>query len=117
MATSTIADISYPFGLANSQAPAYAATLAVTITDQVTFLTTAAALTGAMTVNLTLTAGIRAGARLVCTFLSDGTARTVTFGTGFTSPTLAGVISKTKSIEFVYDGVSFKPTSAGVQID
>lgn len=109
--------ISYPFGSADAQAPDYAATLAVTITNQVTFLKTSAAMTGAMTVNLTITSGIKAGARLICTFLSDTTARTVTFGTGFTSPTMAGVISKTKSIEFVYDGTTFKPTSAGVQID
>ena len=70
-----------------------------------------------MTVNLTLDQSVRAGARILFIALSDGTARTVTFGTGFTSPTLAGVISKTKAIEFVYDGTTFKPTSAGVQID
>lgn len=109
--------ISYPFGPADSQAPAYAATLAVTLTAQYTFLTTAAALSGAMTINLTLDQGIRAGARLFCKFLSDGTARDVTFGTGFSAPVLAGVISKTKTIELVYDGTSFKPVALGVQID
>jgi len=116
MATTTQATIKYPFGAADNQTPAYAATLAVTITNAVTFLTPAV-MTGALTVNLTIDANVKAGARLIGRFLSDTTARTVTFGTGFTSPTLAGVISKTKEIEFVYDGVSFKPTSAGVQID
>ena len=110
--------ISYPFGSADVQAPAYAATLAVTIVNQVTFLSTAAAMSGAMTVNLTITAGIKAGARLMCTFLSDGTARTVTWGTGFSQANaLAGVISKTKAIEFIYNGTAFVPTGSGVQID
>lgn len=108
--------ISYPAGNADLQQPAFAATLAVTIVNLVTILNPAT-LTGAMTVNLTLDQGIKAGARIVFIALSDTTARTVTFGTGFTSPTLAGVISKTKAIEFVYDGTTFKPTSAGVQID
>lgn len=116
MATTTIADIQYPFGNADVQSPAYAATLAVTITDQLTILSPAT-LTGALTVNLTIATGVRTGARLLCVLLSDTTARTTTFGTGFTSGTLAGVISKTKTIEFVYDGTTFKPTSAGVQID
>ena len=112
----TIADVSYPFGNADVQTPAYAATIGATITDRMTIIKPAV-LTGALTLNLTIDQGILAGARLLLVALSDGTARTVTFGTGFTSPVLAGVISKTKAIEFVYDGVSYKPTSAGVQID
>jgi hypothetical protein len=117
MAITTTAQIKYPFGAPDSQAPAYAATLAVTIANTMTFLKTAAAMTGALTVNLTIDTEVPIGSRLFCSFLSDGTARAVTFGTGFTAPVLAGVISKTKSIEFVYDGVTFKPTSVGIQID
>jgi hypothetical protein len=109
--------ISYPLGAADVQSPAFAATLAVTLTNQLTILLPGQ-MTGAMTVNLTLDQGIRAGARLIVTAASDGTARNITWGTGFSMATaLAGVISKTKSIEFVYDGTSFKPTSGGVQID
>jgi len=111
-----MADISYPFGNADVQTPTYAATLAVTITDRMTFLAPTV-MSGALTVNLTINEGIKAGARLFGTFLSDGTARAVTFGTGFTAPVLAGVISKTKTIEFVYDGTTYKPTSVGIQID
>lgn len=108
--------ISYPAGNADVQTPAYLATLPVSITNLMTIINPAV-LTGAMTVNLTIDQGIKAGARIVFTALSDTTARTVTFGTGFKSPTLAGVISKTKSIEFVYDGTTFNATSVGVQID
>ena len=112
----TIADISYPFGPCDIQTPAYAATITATITDRLTIIKPAV-LTGALTLNLSINEGIPAGARIVFVGLSDTTARTTTFGTGFTSPTLAGVISKTKVIEFVYDGVTFKATSVGVQID
>ena len=109
-------NISYPFGAADVQTPAYAATITATIVDLVTIINPAT-LTGALTLNLTLDQGVKAGSRILFIALSDGTARTTTFGTGFTSPTLAGVISKTKAIEFVYDGTTLKATSVGVQID
>ncbi len=48
---------------------------------------------------------------------SDGTARDLTFGTGFDAPVLAGTINKTKVQSFVYDGDSFVATGAPVQID
>lgn len=114
--TQTIADIKFPFGYADVQTPTYAATLAISISDNMTILAPTV-MTGALTINLTINSGVLAGARLLVVALSDGTARAVTFGTGFTSPVLAGVISKTKTIEFVYDGTSFKPTSIGIQID
>lgn len=109
--------VTYPHGLPDVQMPAYTATLAVTITNQLTFLSTAAAMTGAMTLNLTINSEVRKGALLVVSLLSDGTARTLTFGTGMAVGTMAGVISKTKNITFVYDGTIFKNDSAGVQID
>lgn len=108
--------VEYPWGVADVQTPAYAATIAATISNQMTIINPAT-LTGALTLNLTLDQGVKAGARILFIALSDTTARTTTFGTGFTSPTLAGVISKTKAIEFVYDGTTFKATSVGVQID
>lgn len=108
--------LEFPYGTADVQTPAYAATIAATVQNLMTIINPAQ-LTGALTLNLTLDQGVKAGARLLFIAVSDGTARTTTFGTGFTSPTLAGVISKTKAIEFVYDGTTFKPTSAGVQID
>ncbi len=111
-----MANINYPFGNVDAQTPAYAATITATINEAVTIITPAT-LTGALTLNLTISSEVKAGARILFVALSDGTARTTTFGTGFTSPTLAGVISKTKTIEFVYDGTTFKATSAGVQID
>ena len=107
----------FPFGPADLQTPAYTATLAVTIQNYVTLLEPAT-LTGAVTINLTIDQGVKAGARIIYKALSDGTARATTFGTGFQMTAgMAGVISKTKCIEFVYDGTSFLATGAGVQID
>src|SRR5260221_2266420 len=80
-----------PFGLPDVQAPAYAATLAVTITNQITFLSTAAAMTGAMTLNLTIDSQVKKGATLIVSLLSDATARTLTFGTWMAMGTMAGV--------------------------
>jgi len=111
-----MSEIKWPFGDADVQSPAYATPLAVTITDQMTILKPAA-MSGALTINLTISAEVKIGAKLVLRALSDGTARTVTFGTGFQSGTMAGVISKTKAIEFTYDGTYFIPSSNGIQID
>jgi hypothetical protein len=107
--------VSFPFGAADLQQPAYAATLAVTITELVTILDPAI-LTGNMTINLTLGTEVRAGAMIFCELTATATEVT-TFGTGFTSPTLTGVAGKTKVMGFIYDGTSFKPWAAGYQID
>lgn len=106
----------WPFGDCDLQTPAYAATLAVTIADQLTFLIPAT-LTGALTINLTIVSTVRKGAILVCQLTSDGTARTTTFGTGFTAPALAGVISKTLNQSFIYNGTTFVPMAGGFQIN
>lgn len=105
------AGVAFPFGQATLLTPAYSATLAVTITDQLVILKPAA-MTGSMTINLTLPPDLHIGAMLLMELLSDTTARTVTFGTGFTAPTLAGTISKTNSYMFVYDGTSYVPMGA-----
>lgn len=115
MATTTQATINWPFGPADLQQPAYAATLAVTITSNVTILDPAI-LTGNMTINLTIDSEVQRGAILQCQLTTTATEVT-TFGTGFSSPTLTGVAGKTKVMTFMYDGTSFKPSAAGYQID
>lgn len=107
--------ISYPFGPADVQAPAYAATLAVTITNRMTIFDPAI-LTGNLTINLTIDPEVKAGAELFCEITATGTEVT-TFGTGFTAPTVTGVAGKTKCIEFRYDGVTYKPKAVAFQID
>lgn len=118
MATATttpLATINWPFGAADLQQPAFAATLAVTITSNYTILDPAI-LTGAMTINLTIDSEVKKGAILIAEITATATEVT-TFGTGFTSPTLTGVAGKTKVMAFFYDGTTFKPCAAGYQID
>jgi len=71
----------------------------------------------AATLNLTIGADVPVGAVLVVKAKSDATARDITLGTGLTGPAISGVISKTKSMSFIYDGISFIAMSAAVQLD
>jgi hypothetical protein len=104
------------FPTKDSQAPAFAATQAISINSQFTYLNLGA-LTGACTLNATIGTDVEAGARLLVKVASDGTARDLTLGTGFAAPVVAGVISKTKVVEYVYNGTAFLPVAAAVQID
>lgn len=74
-------------------------------------------LTGAGELSLDTESKPQVGDEVILKVSSDGTARDLTFGTGFTAPTLAGVISKTKVQSFVYDGTSFIATGTAVQIN
>lgn len=98
--------ISHPFGPADVQSLAYAATIAATITNAKTILNVAQ-MTGAATLNLTIDPDLQAGAELLVKCQSDGTARDLTPGTGMTGTAIAGAISKTKYASYVYDGSTF----------
>lgn len=99
-------DPKYPFGPATvaSVTPAAVMSLEVENSETVADLGTLAA---AGTLNLEIDAELKAGARLTVKVKSDGTARDLTLGTGFTGTTVAGTISKTKVASFVYDGTTF----------
>ncbi len=109
--------IKAPFGAASVQTPAYAATIAVTITNQLTVIKPAV-LTGALLLNLTVDPQVTVGAELILELTSDGTARDTTLGTLIDGPVITGTISKTKSQAFYLasDGV-FKPKGAFAQVD
>ena len=90
---------------------------AITVADQYLFIdgaTTQA--TGNRTIDLTIADGILAGARIFVKSKTNGTETTI-FGTGIDSATITGVAGKTFCQEFVYDGTSYKPAGASVQID
>lgn len=106
------------FPVSDAQAPEETSgTLAVTVKQMVTLLHLADALTGAMTINLTIDEQVTPGAILHLKAASDTTARDITFGTGFSAPVLAGVISTTRVQSFIYDGTSFIPMGAAMSID
>ena len=87
--------------------PAYVATLAI-VPNAYQTIYACKTLTGACTIISTLT-GALVGDVLKFMFLSDGTGRTVTFGTGFveSAPTLVLTASKKAYAEFIFDGVAF----------
>ena len=108
--------IKWPFGKAEVLAPAFAAALNITVRNNLTFVNVVGAMSAGMTLNVTNEGVIEQGARIVLKALSDGTARTVTPGTGCSGVAEAGVISKTKVIEFEYQGTSWVLVNAR-QID
>lgn len=113
MATTSTAQIKFPFGLADVQTPAYAATQAITITDALTILRPAIA-TGATTLNITTDANVPTGALLFVVWLATAT-EVLTFGTAIDGIVITGVAGKTKTKLFVYDGAVW--IAVGEQID
>lgn len=102
------------FPSVDTQTPAYAATIAVTVDQPETFITPAQ-LTGAATLNLTLASDLKAGAKIHLRLTADGSNRVVTLGTGFLAPAITVVASKTHTCSYVYNGTSFAPMGAAVQ--
>ena len=111
-------NIKAPFGAPDTFLLTVAATQALTIVDQYTFIdgVTVPALTNNRTLNLTIDSGVKKGARIFLKNATTATENTIA-GTGFTFPTITGVAGKTFCQEYVYDGITFKPTAAAVQIN
>lgn len=110
-------NIKSPFGAPDSFTLAATGTTALTIVNKVTMIDgVTTQITGNVTINLTLDSRLEVGSVI---YLKTATAatQTVTFGTGFTCPTLTGVAGKTFSSAFVYDGSKFLPTAAPYQIN
>lgn len=108
--------IKFPFGKADAQAPAYAAVIAVTITNMLTILTFAQ-LTGDATLNLTIDSQVDKGAIILVKVPASTNGFDLTLGAGIDGPDIVGVATKTKTQGFIYDGTSFVPMGAAVQID
>jgi hypothetical protein len=110
-------NIKAPFGVADTLVLAATGTTALTISNRNTVIDgVTTQITGNATINLTLDSRLELGSTI---YLKTSTAatQTVTFGTGFTCPTLTGVAGKTFVTAFVYDGSKFLPTAAPYQIN
>lgn len=105
----------YKIGSSVAFALAFAATMEAVVENSRSIITIE--MTDDGTLNLSDDAKPQVGDEVIVKASSDATARDLTFGTGFTAPVLAGVISKTKTQSFVYDGSGFVATAAPVQID
>lgn len=111
-------NIKSPFGPIDAFALTAAATQAISIANQNTIIdgVTVPALTNNRTLNLTIDSAVKKGARIFLKTASTA-AETTIAGTGFTFLAITGVAGKTLCQEYVYDGITFKPTAAAVQIN
>ncbi len=107
-----MANPKYPFGPADVQTSvADAATIEVSVANQMTIVPVDT-MAQDTTVNLTVDSGVEAGAILVIKAGSDGTARALVQGTGFSYTTSqGGTISKVKHFMYVYNGSTFDHVS------
>ncbi len=70
-----------------------------------------------VTLNATVSSDIAVGDTVMVKASSGGTAKTVTFGTGFSGPTMAGTQNKSKATTFMFDGTSFVQVAVAVTLD
>lgn len=91
--------VKYPFGRADKPSVAFAAVMALAINND-RVLANMGTMTANGTLNLTVNPDAGDGAELVITVPNDATARTLTFGTGFSvgTPALVGTVSKTNIV-------------------
>jgi hypothetical protein len=112
-----MADVRYPFGLADTTALSATGAQAITIDNDLTILDGVSTVaTGNRTINLTIPADLKAGARIIVKAKTTGTETTIA-GTGIIMPTITGAAGKTKVTELVYDGTNFINTATPIQID
>lgn len=111
-----MATINSPFGSAGTITIEATGTTAATISNDVTYVSSLPTLTGNATLNLTLSSELKAGAMLHLKVKTTAT-ETFTFGTGIDGPTVTGVAGKTWCQSFWYDGSTFLPCGAKIQID
>ena len=107
----------WPFGLADSKTLTATGAQALIIDDNMTIIDgVTVEATADRTLDLTIDSEVKAGAMIKLKSKTNGTEDTI-FGTGISAPTITGVAGKTKTQGFTYDGVSFLPDGADVQID
>jgi len=95
------------FPITEKQTPAYAAVIPVTINEMGTQVDVDT-LTGDATINLTIDDQVSDGAEILLQLTADGSARTVTLGTGLSGASI--VIPPTETVQSVlkYDGTNFR---------
>ena len=95
---------SWPFGVADFKSQT---DTAIVVSNRMTFIDMGE-IAAAKSLTVTTSKGLAKGALLFVLVKSDGTARAVTFSTGFkANAAMAGVINKTKLATFIYNGTSF----------
>ncbi|HQL71206.1 MAG TPA: hypothetical protein PLA77_10265 [Bacteroidales bacterium] len=104
------------FPTQEAQSPTVTETTAIEINRQTTAVNLGE-LAASITLNATIGSDVERGAKVMVKASSGAVAKDVTFGTGFTSPTMAGTINKSKAMTFMYDGSAFIPVAAAVTLN
>lgn len=108
--------IKHPWAPMQTQVLTAGATIAATVNNPCILQIGSAALDAGFTLNLTAGASLQAGDVVMISWLSDGTARSMTPGTLFKGTTaVTGTISKTQTVLCVYDGSALHKVSSLVQ--
>lgn len=113
--------VQYPFGAASFPAVTVTSKVtaqAISINNTLTYIDLGTIDTNkVLTVSAASNYAIQKGAMLYIKATSDATARSLTPSTGFTGVALSGTISKTKVMQFIYDGTKFIECSTPIQIN
>ena len=119
--TSVKAQIQYPFGAASFPSVTVTTKVtaqAITVSNTLTYIDLGTIDTNkVLTVSGAANYAIKKGAMLFIKATSDGTARSLTPSTGFTGVALSGSASKTKVMQFIYDGANFIECATPIQIN
>ena len=108
--------INYPFGAAQGFTCATSGTVAVTISNQMAYVSAVPTLTAAATISLTAASSLKAGAMVLLTVKTTSTEVT-TLGGSVLAPAVTGVVGKTWSQAYLYNGTNFYPCGAKIQVD
>lgn len=108
--------INYPFGAAQAFTCATSGTVAVTINNQMSYMSAVPTLTAATTISLTAGSGLKAGAICLVTVKTTSTEVTTLAGSVL-APAVTGVVGKTWSQAYLYNGTNFYPCGAKIQVD
>lgn len=112
-----MANVKWPFGLADTQALSATGVQAIVVGNDLTIIDGVSTIaTGNRTINLTIPVDLTAGARMIVKSKTTGVETTI-FGAGCIAATIIGVAGKTKVTELVYDGTNFINTATPIQID
>lgn len=103
--------VRFPFGKADAPVITAAPVISLPINNSLT-VATISQLGSAATVNAVVNPDTEVGARINIKTSADGTARQLTFGTGFQAVNYTVAANKTATLSFLFDGVSFVSTGA-----
>ncbi len=110
------AQVQWPAAKATSITIATSGTTALTISNSMNYVATAPTLTADITLSLTAASNLRPGAFVLLSIKTTSTEIT-TFAGAITSTAVTGVVGKTWSQGFYYNGTKFYPFGAKVQVD